>query len=121
MRKRISVFTILCILTLLLTALVPFAQSQSDSAGPTAETAATDDFVGDEPVGSSQNESVLEAEQKSDDSDASQDHGSEEYKCETPDSSCGLENPNTGEESQQPILNSLDVEEEKNSKSDSLS
>ena len=51
MRKRISVFTILCILTLLLTALVPFAQSQSDSAGPTAETAATDDFIGDELVG----------------------------------------------------------------------
>ena len=51
MRKRITVFTILCILMLLLTALVPFAQSQSETADPTAETAATEDYIGDEPVG----------------------------------------------------------------------
>ena len=120
MRKRITVFTILCILTLLLTALVPFAQSQSDTADPTAETAATEDYIGDEPVGSPQNGSILEAEQKSDDSDASQDLGSEEYKCETPDSSCGMENPETEEESQQSTLDSSDNEEEKNSKSDKL-
>ena len=121
MRKRISVFTILCILTLLLTALVPYAQSQSDTAGLTADTTATEVFTGDVPIAPPQNDSDFEAEQKSDGSEASQDLSSEEYKCETPDSSCGTETPESGGESQQTILNSPDNEEEKNSKSDSLS
>ena len=119
MRKRISVFTILFVLTLLLTALAPFAQSQSETMDLTSETAVSEAFAGTEPASAANDESDSEAEQKSDDLDVPKITGTEEYKCEAPDGSCGTENLGSEEEEQQPDLNEPVSEEKKDSKADS--
>ena len=118
MRKRIFVFTILFILTLLLTALAPFAQSQSETLDLSAETAVSEAFASTEPAAEANGESKSEVEQIPDDSDVPKTNGTEEYQCETPDGSCGTENLGSEEEEQQSVLNEPVSEENKDSKTD---
>lgn len=121
MKKRVSVFTILFILTMLLTALAPFAQSQSETSDSiagteTIEASAEPDATAVINVGSE-----FEEDSVSDDPDSSEFTETEEYKCVLNDGSCGTNNTETEEEKQQPLLNESSVEDETKSGSDDMS
>ncbi len=104
MKKRVSVFTILFILTLLLTALAPFAQSQSETPDSVIVTETIEANVDSDATVVINIGSKSVEDPASDDPDSSNNTGTEEYKCELNDGSCGTNTAETEEEIQQPLL-----------------